>query len=57
MVAAGAIFDELMDSGRPDAVNGTAALDEHAAIEIASTVKMLQNAMIGPVAIAVTIYW
>jgi hypothetical protein len=26
-------------------------------VEIASTVKMVQNALIGPVAIAVTIYW
>ena len=26
-------------------------------MEIASTVKMVQNVLIGPVAIAVTIYW
>lgn len=29
----------------------------YAAVEIASTVKMVQNVLIGPVAIAVTIYW
>jgi hypothetical protein len=30
---------------------------DYPAVEIASTVKMIQNSIIGPITIAVTIYW
>ena len=63
VVAAGSIFDELVganSTGGIDVDDGTrpgAIAAEYPAVEVASTVKMLQNAIIGPVAIAVTAYW
>lgn len=62
VVAAGAILDELVATreginGDDDLVIAPPLVDNYAAIEIASTVKMIQNSIIGPVTIVVTLYW
>eukprot|EP00038_Savillea_parva_P018883 m.25715 g.25715 ORF g.25715 m.25715 type:complete len:587 (+) comp4263_c0_seq1:88-1848(+) len=59
VVAAGSIFDELVSADNatetlPGQSDLTAA---DVAVDVASTVKMIQNALIGPVAIGVTVYW
>lgn len=61
VVAAAAIFDELDGGGNrtADSDDSVAGWDDDgfSAVDVASTVKMLQNSLIGPVAIAVTVYW
>lgn len=63
VVAAGGIYDGLMDkegdfgaAGNSSGVPNTHRTP-HSTVEVAATVKMIQNTLIGFVAIAVTMYW
>ncbi|EGD76648.1 hypothetical protein PTSG_07999 [Salpingoeca rosetta] len=55
VVAAASVYDQLADvsceDGSGDGGDGTCAVD------VASTVKIVQNILIGPVAVAVSLYW
>eukprot|EP00043_Microstomoeca_roanoka_P026656 m.12300 g.12300 ORF g.12300 m.12300 type:complete len:499 (+) comp6829_c0_seq1:101-1597(+) len=49
VVAAGSLFDELQNGGCTD--------DGQCATDIAATIKLVQNILIGPVAVFVSLYW
>ena len=48
VVAAASVFDKLADRD---------CAEEDCAVDIASTVKIVQNILIGPMAVAVSLYW